>query len=323
MAYWEDERFILNHAPESTWLQFRDGVAARFYRLLMNFVHPKDVQRPNKVSICAIFKDEAPYLREWIEFHRIVGVEHFYLYNNQSDDDFRSILAPYVEKGIVTLIEWPYPQAQMEAYWDCVARFRMETRWIGFIDLDEFVVPRKANNIYEILQPFEKNRPVVMFYWRVFGSSGRLDRSRNGLVTEDFVCCWPKHDDLGKVFYNTAYDPMPEFHKNVSMHHTQWAKYSGIAFPPVNMDGNVCVGTRHMVDSLDFPVQINHYFTKSYREYCVTKQKRGDVMYSKNPHDEQYFFLHDEKCTAVDYSAYRFLIRLKKAMQEHERGAVR
>jgi len=40
------------------------------------------------VSICAIFKNEAPYLREWIEFHRIVGIDHFYMYNNRSDDDF-------------------------------------------------------------------------------------------------------------------------------------------------------------------------------------------------------------------------------------------
>jgi hypothetical protein len=31
------------------------------------------------VSIAAIFKDEAHYLREWIEFHNMLGVEHFFL----------------------------------------------------------------------------------------------------------------------------------------------------------------------------------------------------------------------------------------------------
>lgn len=30
------------------------------------------------LAVCAIFRDEAPYLAEWIEFHRLVGVEHFY-----------------------------------------------------------------------------------------------------------------------------------------------------------------------------------------------------------------------------------------------------
>ena len=40
------------------------------------------------VSACAIFQNEAPYLKEWIEYHRLIGVEHFYLYNNGSTDNY-------------------------------------------------------------------------------------------------------------------------------------------------------------------------------------------------------------------------------------------
>ena len=39
-------------------------------------------EKKYKLSICAIFKNEANYLKEWIEYHRMVGVEHFYLYNS-------------------------------------------------------------------------------------------------------------------------------------------------------------------------------------------------------------------------------------------------
>ena len=39
------------------------------------------------LAVCAIYRNEAPYLREWIEFHRLVGVERFFLYNNESTDD--------------------------------------------------------------------------------------------------------------------------------------------------------------------------------------------------------------------------------------------
>ena len=53
------------------------------------------------LSIAAIYRNEAPYLREWIEFHKLVGVERFFLYNNESTDDHRAVLAPYVEAGIV------------------------------------------------------------------------------------------------------------------------------------------------------------------------------------------------------------------------------
>ncbi len=66
-------------------------------------------------TICAIFRNEAPYLREWLEFHLLQGAERVYLYNNRSDDDFLSVLAPYLADGVVRLIEWsldkPLPQS--------------------------------------------------------------------------------------------------------------------------------------------------------------------------------------------------------------------
>ena len=60
-----------------------------------------------QLSICAFFKNEARYLKEWIEYHRLIGVDHFYLYNNGSTDDFKRVLNPYVRKGVVTLVNWP------------------------------------------------------------------------------------------------------------------------------------------------------------------------------------------------------------------------
>ena len=57
--------------------------------------------------MCAIYRDEAAYLREWVEFHRVVGVERFYLYDNHSVDDHRHALAPYIADGTVVLHDWP------------------------------------------------------------------------------------------------------------------------------------------------------------------------------------------------------------------------
>ena len=54
------------------------------------------VKYPYKLSVVAIMKNEGPYLREWIEYHKLVGVEKFYLYNNGSTDDTVEILSPYV-----------------------------------------------------------------------------------------------------------------------------------------------------------------------------------------------------------------------------------
>src|SRR4051794_11337491 len=48
-------------------------------------------------TVCAIFQNEAKYLKEWIEYHRLVGAQHFYLYNNRSTDHYMDILQPYID----------------------------------------------------------------------------------------------------------------------------------------------------------------------------------------------------------------------------------
>src|SRR5437588_12699850 len=61
------------------------------------------------LAACALYRDHASYLREWIEFHRLVGVERFYLYSNFSADDHLQVLAPYVLEGVVVVHDWPVP----------------------------------------------------------------------------------------------------------------------------------------------------------------------------------------------------------------------
>ncbi len=38
------------------------------------------------LAICAIFKNEGPYILEWVAYHRAVGFDHFVLYDNASTD---------------------------------------------------------------------------------------------------------------------------------------------------------------------------------------------------------------------------------------------
>lgn len=67
------------------------------------------------MAICAICKNEAPYLGEWSEFHSLVGVQRFHLYQNRSADDYLSVLGPYLDEGVVELTEWPrLPPCQKE-----------------------------------------------------------------------------------------------------------------------------------------------------------------------------------------------------------------
>ncbi|MBS6704467.1 MAG: glycosyltransferase family 92 protein, partial [Alistipes indistinctus] len=54
--------------------------------------------------ICAILKDETPYLVEWVEHHLGIGVEHFVLYDNNSVIPAKQTLEAYVRKGVVEVI---------------------------------------------------------------------------------------------------------------------------------------------------------------------------------------------------------------------------
>jgi hypothetical protein len=137
------------------------------------------------LAIVAIYRDEAPYLREWIEFHRLVGVERFFLYDNFSVDDHRGVLAPYVEEGIVVLHDWPVFPGQIPAYDDALRRHRGDSRWIAFIDLDEFLFSPTLQQLPDILRDYEAH-PGVIANWAVFGSSGHRTQPP-GLVIENYV----------------------------------------------------------------------------------------------------------------------------------------
>lgn len=290
------------------------------YKCRLLFCHVKLERKKYKVAICAIFKNEALYLREWIEFHKIVGVNHFYLYNNNSEDDYETVLEPYIKDGIVTLTQWPKNQAQMQCYHDGIERFKNETEWLTFVDIDEFIVPNTTDNIYDFLKPFQKNRPVVIAYWKMFGTSGMLKRNTSGLVTKDFTVSWNKYVNIGKIFFNTSFDFDKNYKRNETLHHYCWGKKGRTEIPPVNIFGKMCTFGKNPIprnaDATYFPLQINHYFTKTYEEY-LQKKAKGDVYFKINPHDEEYFYRHEMNNQNTDYKIYKYLIKLQLNMTEN------
>lgn len=286
-----------------------------FYRIIYFFCRVEDHQKKYNVSICAIFKNEAVYLKEWLEYNHLIGVEHFYLYNNNSDDDYMKVLSPYISEGLVTLVQWPKNQAQIEAYNHCITHFRDESKWIGFIDIDEFIVPIAQNSIYDILKPFDRKRGAIKFYWKMFGTSGKLKRDIKNLVTEDFTICWPKYYIVGKCFYNTNFKYNKDTSRNRFLHHNFWIRYKGIDLPPVNIEGKVSYKEFDKISINKHVAQINHYFSKSFEEYQL-KRSKGDVYFKINPHDKEYFYLHEYENMDIDFSIFKYMIKLKEKMEE-------
>jgi Glycosyltransferase family 92 len=137
------------------------------------------------LSAFVIYHDEADYLREWLEFHKLVGFERFYMYNNFSTDHHREVLAPYIADGTVVHHEWPVEPAQMAGYRDVLARHGNETEWLGFFDIDEFLFSPTGEKVSDILRAFEQY-PGVVVNEITFGTSGHTTQ-QPGLAIENFV----------------------------------------------------------------------------------------------------------------------------------------
>jgi hypothetical protein len=134
------------------------------------------------LAIGAIFQNEARFIKEWIEYHQKVGVEHFILYNNNSNDNYIEILEPYINSGTVELIDWNSRketndwshfsfEVQPGAYTDAVNRSKHVSRWLALIDIDEFIVPVIEDNIVDVLDKYYGNVSGLCVNWQHFGTS--------------------------------------------------------------------------------------------------------------------------------------------------------
>lgn len=138
------------------------------------------------VAICAIFKNEGPYLEEWLTFHHGVGVDYFYLYNDASADNYAEILEPWIRRGLVSVTDWP-TESQVPAYNHCIRSNRHRARWIAFIDLDEFLYSPTGRSLPEVLSDYA-DVPAIFVYWVLFGSAGHRERPE-GPVIEAYTRC--------------------------------------------------------------------------------------------------------------------------------------
>jgi hypothetical protein len=216
------------------------------------------------LSICATYRDEAPYLREWIEFHRLVGVERFLLYDNGSRDDHRAVLAPYVESGIVVIHDWPVFPGQVEAFDHCVSEHRHDSRWIAFVDVDEFLFSPTGRPLPELLAGYEQ-WPGVGVNWALFGSSGH-DSPPGGLVIEAYDS--RSAGTLSNRYIKSIVDPTRVAHAG-NAHYFVFDHQSTV-------DENEYPIRGMLTKSVSFErLRINHYFTRSEQEAREKLKGRG------------------------------------------------
>ena len=253
------------------------------------------------LSIAAIMKNEKPYLKEWIEYHLLQGVEHFYLCDNDSTDGTREYLEPYIKNGLITYIELSGADKQLVCYNQIVQQYKEDTTWLALIDLDEFLVPIKAKNMKQFLKEFS-DASQVSLYWMNYGDNGIFKRD-GGLVTETFTAHSRALNHTVKSIIRP--NKVIDFNAKWSNH---WVKVSGRSVNEYHQPVNYMLGFNISADK----ARINHYIIKSFAEFMY-KKSRGHPDRSKV--DYAYYFYHNENDISNDNIMERFLPILKRKME--------
>jgi hypothetical protein len=258
----------------------------------------------HELTACLKFKNAAQFLPEWIEFHQIVGFEHFYLYNNNSTDDYLGALAPYRDEGTVTLYDWPGTPAFPKADQHCLAHHQHEARWIAFLDDDEFLFPVRDADVRKILRKYEQY-PALAVHWLMFGSSGHLRRPK-GLVLENYLL---RSDSISPIIKSIV-NPR-RVAAAASTHH--WLYRNG----NVASDENERPAeTSQSVPATAQVLRINHYWSKSLED-GENKVARGpvDQWAIENPRSMELWHEFDSGMNQVeDREILRFLPELKRRL---------
>jgi len=173
------------------------GVQPTWYRGKLPDLPPQPRDSHERfLTLSTMVKNQRRWIREWIEFNLMMGVEHFIIYDNGSNDDTIDVVQYYIDEGIVDWIPWPpkeipkpleNPQTVMEEWQDSWYRDCLETcldndwkihkqgpcqlaaftdairrtsggvsRWLGIWDIDEYIFPRKKAPYDSLAEMLEK-----------------------------------------------------------------------------------------------------------------------------------------------------------------------
>lgn len=250
--------------------------------------HATPVDVPGKgICIVAILKGEEPFLDEWLVYHRMLGVDHFFLYDDDPAFRLESFVAPHRE--YVTVIPWhgmdrdlPGRMNQIKSYIHSVVKFACHFAWVGFIDIDEFVVLRQHESLKVFLAGFS-DVSAVSFNWHVFGHCGFYENPTDLITASLIRRMWLPSTQI-KTFTR------PEAIADIGSPHACGLLYG------CHVDANGLDFKMELYPGKTDKACINHYQCRSFKHW-MQRVSRGDVNFKPGeaPDTEQWR-LSEEAC---------------------------
>lgn len=213
------------------------------------------------LTLCCIIKDER-YLEEFIIYYNLLGVQHFYIYDNESSEPISERLDYDYFNNLVTVINFPGKVQQLNAYENCLKKYGPLTQWMIFVDGDEYILPKNTNTLDEFLLDYDDYHAIGI-NWVMFGSSYH-EKKQDGYLIDKYRRRGNKQNPHIKTICKPKFTKHFQDPHTVILHDpTKYidAKYNKIIGP---------FNDNHTIDI----IQINHYYGKSIEEQ-IEKAQRG------------------------------------------------
>ncbi|CAN4082338.1 unnamed protein product [Withania somnifera] len=226
-----------------------ESIASPKRRLQLNL----SGQKQHQMCVCTMLRNQASFLKEWIVYHTRIGVQRWFIYDNNSLDDIDDVIKVLSMDGNINVTRhvWPWIKTQEAGFAHCALRARDVCEWVGFMDVDEFFHLPTGLSLLDILRNQSNYRHSKVAELRVschnFGPSGLKHVPTQG-VTMGYNCRMiapERHKSIVKpeALNSTLINVVHHFHLKSEFRYT-------------DMDRNVIV--------------INHY---KYQVWDVFKEK--------------------------------------------------
>lgn len=223
-----------------------------------------------KTAICAIIKDEHLFLKEWIDWHLGLGFDAIHLFEDKGSKSHEEITKGYDniflrryedDKELQKVISPEYGNGrQVRLYqWFC-EKMDTDYDWVAFIDVDEFVIFENDWNLNKLCKAFE-DVPAVYLFWKMKGASRHIKRPTCG-VMEAYTEDTPFVSTDARGWNSKSLVNLKKGKGMRTCHH---------AIGGVRTDGI------EGIEPVYTKAWLNHYFSKSWEDWCDRIYKRGDV----------------------------------------------
>jgi hypothetical protein len=214
------------------------------------------------LSVGAVFKNESNSIIEWIKHYLYHGAEHFYLINDNSDDDTVAKLQGLVDCGIVTLYhssEAYYLGRQRHVYNQFILPHvqQKDTQWLLMVDLDEYVWSPLSIRLDVVLRTYCSHLGQIQMRQHLFGSNGHQVQPDS--IVKHFTKRKSEYVDCYKYLVNSNF----EF-TSLNIHHANF-----------KVDEYKTDRTKFMVIDSNY-LLFNHYSCQSMEFWKKVKCTRGD-----------------------------------------------